>query len=321
MDKQTKLSGKICQIGVVHFVPLLIIAVFIALVIYVSKDPYPSKIPTKEASLPAQVKATATPIPTSSPSITPTPIPTKEPVSTAAVSGPPGAGLSNITVATEKGNFKAMVFAVDLTNAKIVTDTADDSDCANDCKTLTLKEFVEKNNGFAGVNGSYFCPDTYPECASKKNSFDFPVYNSRLNKWINQRNLFWDSRAIVYTDGTGIHYLQNAKEFTGGLSAGMVNYPGILDSGSIQLSEDQAGLSDKQKAKGQKVGIGIRDNYNVMIVIAQDVTMLEFAHIFKSLGAVKALNLDTGGSTALYYNGNYVAGPGRNIPNAIIFTR
>jgi exopolysaccharide biosynthesis protein len=47
--------------------------------------------------------------------------------------------------------------------------------------------------------------------------------------------------------------------------------------------------------------------------------MQEFAYVFKSLGATGALNLDTGGSTALYYGGRYVYGPGRDIPNAIIF--
>ena len=49
--------------------------------------------------------------------------------------------------------------------------------------------------------------------------------------------------------------------------------------------------------------------------------MQEFAYVFKTLGAKGALNLDTGGSTALYYNGRYVVGPGRQLPNAIIFVR
>ena len=58
-----------------------------------------------------------------------------------------------------------------------------------------------------------------------------------------------------------------------------------------------------------------------MIVIERSVTMQEFAYVFKSLGATGALNLDDGGSTALYYNGRYLAGPGRALPNAVIFAR
>jgi len=209
--------------------------------------------------------------------------------------------------------------SVDLGGARVITDTANDGDCGNGCAVLSLSSFVSRNGGYAGVNGTYFCPATYPECSSKTNSFDFPVYNTRLGKWINGGNLFWNSRAVVYFDGGGAHYLQNASSFGGGLSAGIVNYPGLLDGGNVQIDDGQSGLSDKQKAKGTKVGIGVKNSSNIIIAIALNVNMQEFAYVFKALGATGALNLDTGGSTALYYNGRYVMGPGREIPNAIIF--
>ena len=38
----------------------------------------------------------------------------------------------------------------------------------------------------------------------------------------------------------------------------------------------------------------------------------------KAMGMNNALNLDSGGSTALWHGG-YKVGPGRGIPNAIIF--
>ena len=41
------------------------------------------------------------------------------------------------------------------------------------------------------------------------------------------------------------------------------------------------------------------------------------ARVLAALGMQNALNLDSGGSTALWYGG-YKAGPGRNIPNAIV---
>lgn len=307
---------------------LILIVVLMAIgVIIIQNSPFKNLVPKPQVRVETKIaNPTATPTPTLT--LTPTPIPTVAPTIAPTakpvvqgVSGPTGAGFSSINVATEKGNFSASVLNIDLNGAKIVTDTANDSDCADNCPTLTLQDFVSRNGGFAGVNGSYFCPDTYPDCASKKNSFDFPVYNSKLNKWINQGNLFWDSRAIVYFDGTGAHYLQNAKEFSGGLMAGITNYPGLLSNGSVQIDDNQSGLSDKQRAKGTKVGLGVLGNKNVIVVIAQNVNMQEFAYVFKSLGAQGALNLDTGGSTALYYNGKYMAGPGRNLPNAIIFTR
>ena len=70
---------------------------------------------------------------------------------------------------------------------------------------------------------------------------------------------------------------------------------------------------------GLKEGIGLIDQKHIIVVIATGVNMEQFAYVFKTLGAKSAMNLDEGGSTALYYNGHYLAGPGRNIPNAIIF--
>lgn len=126
---------------------------------------------------------------------------------------------------------------------------------------------------------------------------------------------------MFYIDGSGAHYLQNANGFGGSARAGIVNHPGLVDGGSVQIDDNQSGLSDKQRMVGTKVGIGTRGPNNVMVVVAYNVNMQQFAHVFKALGAAGALNLDTGGSTALYYNGRYVAGPGRNLPNAIIFAR
>jgi hypothetical protein len=43
--------------------------------------------------------------------------------------------------------------------------------------------------------------------------------------------------------------------------------------------------------------------------------------LFKALGATGALNLDVGGSTAMIFNGRYVYGPGRKLPNAVVFVK
>lgn len=281
---------------------------------------------------PAPSQNTSLPIPTEIQAPTPTDFPslktvTAKPTSTLMptpkpLSGPPGAGLTTTTVATDKGNFKATILSLDTASTRMITDTAGDSDCSDNCPTLSLKDYLSRHNGFAGVNGTYFCPSSYPECSTKKDSFDFPVYNSRLSKWMQGDKLGWsERRAIFYTDGSGAHYQNSSAGFGGGLTAGIINYPGLLSGGSVQIDDNQSGLSDKQKSKGTKMGIGTRNTGNILVVMAYNVNMQEFAHVFKSLGATGALNLDTGGSTALMYGGSYIAGPGRGLPNAIIFTR
>lgn len=285
-----------------------------------ASTPSPSLTPASTLAPTPTPSPTQTPTPTLSPSPLPTVLVTTKPTQV-PVSGPPGSGYSSITVATEKGNFSVRVLSIDLNSARMITDTGNEGDCGNDCTVMPLSDFVARNGGFAGINGTYFCPVDYAECASKKNSFDFPVFNSRVGRWINGGNLGWNSRTMVYFDGGGAHYLQNASSFGGGLTAGIVNFPGLLSGGVVQIDDNQSGLSDKQKAKGTKVGIGVRGSKNIMIVIASSATMQDFAYIFKALGADGALNLDDGGSTALYYNGKYLAGPGRALPNAIIFAR
>lgn len=303
--------------GVIQLIPLLLIALIAAFLIIAKTGLLPKTSVVTTPSPSPTVEASPSPTPTPTPTPTTTVSPTKSPTPSPKVvsSAPAGTGFSRITIATERGNFTINLISIDMGGSKMITDTASDSDCGNDCPTIPLSEFVSRNGGYAGMHGTYFCPADYAECSGKKNSFDFPVYNSRLGKWINGGNLFWNNRSIVYYDGGGMHFMRNANSFGGGLSAGIVNDPGLLDGGAVIA--DQFPLSDKQRAKGTKGGIGIRGNV-VYLVVAANVDMLDLAHIFKSLGASSALNLDGGGSVALWFGG-YKVGPGRNLPNAIIF--
>lgn len=307
-------------LGFTPILVLIIIAVVLSSVVGIAA--YQLKKTTSSSPSPTP-EQTSTPIPT--PTITPSPTPSPTPILTPlpkpsvtttapTTSVPPNSGYGRVTVKTDRGEFTAHVVTLE-SSAQMVTDTASDSECADSCPTKPLGDFIAQNGGYAGINGSYFCPATYPECASKKDSFDFPVYNSRLKKWINGDKLGWGSRSIVYRDGSGMHYMQNSSGFGGGLEAGIINYPGILDNGHITVEAPH--LSEKQSSKGTKGGIGISPT-KIYLVIALNVDMYDFANVFKAIGATHALNLDGGGSAALYYNG-YKFGPGRNLPNAIIF--
>ncbi len=329
-------SAKTKSGGVIHLLPLIVIGALITAVVaipFLGKSKQNQKEDVSIVSTPvvepiesATPTPTFEPTPSPTPTFTPTPVVTPKPTATPTpsikpITGPPGAGLTYATVHTEKGDFKATILSVDLNSARMITDTGNDGDCGTGCAVMPLASYITRNGGFAGVNGSYFCPASYSECASKTNSFDFPVYNSRLGKWINGGNLSWNSRAMVYFDGSGIHYIQNASSFSGGLSAGIVNSPGLLDNGNVQIDDNQSGLSDKQKAAGTKMGIGVVGTRRALVVMASGVNMQQFAYVFKALGASGAMNLDSGGSTALYYNGAYKAGPGRDLPNTIIFAK
>lgn len=260
--------------------------------------------------------------PTPTSTTTPTPKATPTSAGPPPLQGPPSSGLSTVTVTTALGNFRATILSLNLASTRIITDTVEENNCFDNCPVSPLKDLVVKNGGFAGVNGVYFCPDTYPDCSGKKNSHDFPVFNSRLHRWIPDNTLSWGGRSVFYVDGGGAQYNQSSAGIGGGMDAGVINYPGLVDgAGNVQIDDNQSGAAAKQAARATKVGIGRTDTNHVLVVIASSVNLREFAEVFKSLGAKGALNLDSGGSIALYYNGRYVFGPGRNLPTAIVFVR
>lgn len=319
--KNTKAEKGVVPVAIlVILLPLVIAGVFLINPQNLQKvvQKFSPKISPSPTATPSP---SISPSPTSSPTVKPTNSPSPKssasPQSTPApfTNIPSGTGYSQVSVETERGTFGISLVTIDMAGSKMITDTANEGDCNDNCATLSLADFVFRNSGFAGIHGTYFCPEGYAECVSKKDSFDFPVYNSRLGRWINGGNLFWNDRSIIYYDGSGMHFLRDAKSFSGGLTAGIVNSPGLVDNWNVIAGEFP--LSDKQKAKGAKGGIGIRGNM-VYLVTASSVDMLDLAYIFKKLGCSYALNLDGGGSTALWFGG-YKAGPGRNIPNAVIF--
>lgn len=211
-------------------------------------------------------------------------------------------------------NYTALVY--DLASSTVVTDTGVDSDCGNECTVKPLAQYVREQGGRGGMNGTYFCPPDYGWCAGKKNSFDFPVWNNRVKKWIQADKLFWNGRGMmVFRPGSAKFYPNSAaigapNDITGGI----VNYPSLLSGGSILVNNDNLAANFKTKATRSGIGYG---GGKLFLVVARSSSLIDLAGIFISLGATDALNLDGGGSAALY-EGRYRAGPGRNLPTAVI---
>jgi exopolysaccharide biosynthesis protein len=73
----------------------------------------------------------------------------------------------------------------------------------------------------------------------------------------------------------------------------------------------------KKGSRGNRSFVGATGS-NVYIGVVHSATVAEAAIVLKDMGIQNALNLDSGGSTALW-SGGYKVGPGRAIPNAIVF--
>lgn len=208
------------------------------------------------------------------------------------------------------------VFVVAGPVSAVRTITGNSENCTDQCATKSLQSYISDNGGYAGINGTYFCPPDYSTCAGKVNSFDFPVYNSNLSKWINEDKMLWTNRAMMAFTSSTAYFYPTANSYSGlsGIRAGIVNYPGLVQNGQNIVS--QYTLTSAQNTKGTRGGVAVKGS-TVYLVVASSASVSDFASIMTSLGVTHALNLDGGGSSALY-NGGYKVGPGRSLPNALI---
>lgn len=222
------------------------------------------------------------------------------------------------TVVTSHGSFSVDVITINLGNPslRVITDTANDDDCFDNCPTKPLMSYVAQYGGFAGMHGTYFCPPDYAQCAGKVASFDFPVYSTRLGKFINASKLFWSGRAMIAFDASNkAYFFREANSFGGvNIKAAIVNYPALLSGGQIVVDEGA------YSAKGTRGAMGFKGHL-LYLAIGRNASIANMAYVMQSLGAENAMNLDGGGSVAMVYNGAYKVGPGRNLPNAIIFAQ
>ncbi len=231
---------------------------------------------------------------------------------------PPQTGYSRQSVQTDSGTFAVDIIAADLGSTKVIVDTASDSDCANNCPVLPLAEYVSRSGATAGINGSFFCPGEYPSCAGKTNSFDTLLMNKNKKYFNSDNNVYSTIPAAIFSSG-GARFVGRSLDWGRDTSVDAViaNYP-LLVSGDRLVYSGSAN-EPKFGGKGARSFIAAKGN-SVYIGVVYNATMVDSAKVMQALGMRDAMNLDEGGSTALWYGG-YKAGPGRNIPNAVLFVR
>jgi len=182
-----------------------------------------------------------------------------------------------------------------------------------------LQEYANDNGAFAGIAGSYSCPADYASCADKKWSFDFALYDSSDGKWLNKDALSWGDTGLIIFNGSNSKGYEKSSEYGGGgVSAGISNFPTLVSGGNIVV--DSGDIDAFQSSKGTRGAIGLDDN-NIYLAYVTRASVIDVAYVMKALGAKSALNLDGGGSSAMYVNGRYVVEPGRPLPNAILLVK
>jgi len=230
---------------------------------------------------------------------------------------PPSGGFSVQSVSTDNGSFTVYIVAADLNSTRVIVDTASDGDCSNNCPVLSLSDYVSRSGAFAGINGTYFCPAEYPSCVGKTNSFDLLIMNKNKVYFNSSNNVYSTNPAVIFS-GSSARFVGQALEWgrDTGVDAVLSNYPLLVSGGNVAYS---GGGDAKFAPKGTRTFVAAKGNM-VFIGAVLNASMADSAKVLKTLGMDNALNLDQGGSTALW-SGGYKLGPGRSIPNAILFIR
>lgn len=231
--------------------------------------------------------------------------------------GAPPSGYFRERVESSDGPFVIDGVAADLSSTKVIVDTASEQTCANECPTLPLSAYVSRNGAYAGINGSYFCPAEYPSCAGKTNSFDTLLMNSKKVYFNSDNNVYSVVPAVIFL-GSSVRFVGKSLEWGRDTSPDgvLANRPLLVFGGALAFSGQGEA---KEEVKGNRSFVGNKGS-TVYIGVVHNATVSQSARVLLAFGLENAMNLDDGGSTALWYSG-YKVGPGRNVPNALLFVR
>ncbi|MEK7166540.1 MAG: phosphodiester glycosidase family protein, partial [Patescibacteria group bacterium] len=200
---------------------------------------------------------------------------------------PPVAGsYRRQSVTTSRGSFVVSLIAEQTGSIKMITDSASDDTCTNNCAVLPLATYVSRNSGFAGINGSYFCPSDYPSCSDKVNSFNTLIFNSRLKKYLNSdQNVYSLVPLVVQNADHSLRFMGASQEWgrDTGIFGGIANQP-LLVSGGHALVTESGG-------KGPRGFIGVK-NSTLYIGVVNGADLGDAASVLATLGLETALNLD-----------------------------
>jgi hypothetical protein len=140
---------------------------------------------------------------------------------------------------------------------------------------------------------------------------------------MNKNKVYFNSDNNVYSNNPAVIFGGGYIRFVGaasqwgrdtGIDGMLSNYPLLVSGGSVSFGGDD---DPKKGSKGSRSFVANKGN-TVYIGVVHSATVAEAARVMKAMGMENALNLDDGGSTALW-SGGYKVGPGRDLPNVILF--
>ena len=176
--------------------------------------------------------------------------------------------------------------------------------------TQKTSGIASAHNAILAVNGDYY----------GANSQGYVIKNGVIYRDTARRSTAYDD-LVIYRDGS--FGIINESEVTAQelLDNGVVNLfafgPALIQNGRIAISQnDEVG---RAMANNPRTAIGIIDELHYVFVVSdgrtnesQGLSLYELAQVLQQYGCQTAYNLDGGGSSTMYFNGQVVNHPTTN---------
>ncbi len=176
--------------------------------------------------------------------------------------------------------------------------------------TAKTSETAAANNAILAVNGDYY----------GANSTGYVIKNGVLYRDTVRDNASYGDLAI-YADGSFEVIYENEISAQELIDNGVVNLlafgPTLVENGEIVV--DTSTEVGRAMSSNPRTAIGIIDENHYIIVVSdgrtdesEGLTLYQLAEVMKQYGATTAYNLDGGGSSTLYFNGQVINNPTTN---------
>lgn len=245
-------------------------------------------------------------------------------------------------------NIQAEYEILDTSKASSGKIVSDDKSYEDDNITITLKEYRENDTTIyvadvvvsdiaylktAFANGKYGKNITAKTSSTAKNvnailAINGDYYGVQESGYVLRNGVIYRQTVaknrqdlVIYKDGSFEIINETDISATELLENGAYNIlsfgPGLVENGEISVNENTEVA--KAMADNPRTAIGVIDDLHYVFIVSdgrtnesEGLSLYELANFMKNLGVKTGYNLDGGGSSSMYFNGNLINKPTTN---------
>lgn len=170
----------------------------------------------------------------------------------------------------------------------------------------TTSDIAKQNNAILAINGDYY----------GFRDFGYVLRNGTLYR--SNYGDADDESFVIYDDGNCEVITESQRDANSLLAAGAVQIlsfgPGLIEDGQLSVGENEE--VDQAKNSNPRTAIGMISPLHYIVVVSdgrteesQGLTLYQLAEVMKEQGCTEAYNLDGGGSSTMYFNGEVINNP------------